>query len=301
MTMIVVFDTNVYRSMFGGIQTPVEVEARVKELIDKEARKGVKASMSSVVTMELLNHLRDPSDATDFKSCLNAARALYLHTSDKTSFTFRLLPLPEVQIAKEYFDQQFKSVEDSQKVLGRLLYEISQDPQERTLDKMNSDLEQVSTYLSDVRSAVADAAKRMVEDKISKEYKASILSDEFKRETARAMLCAVYMRLKGVPEEEAFNVISEEMINTYVKSHAVSLCFRAHFWSCFIDEGFDLSGKRSNSIFDEMILTHVGRTINNEEILLVTGDAKMHKAAEALGYQDRIMNVKEYKAFLDEF
>ena len=298
MTMIVVFDTNVYRSMFGRIQTPVEVEARIKELVDKEARKGVEASMSSVVAMELLNHLRDPSDATDFKSCLNAAQALYLHTGDKASF--RLLPLPEVQIAKEYFDQPFTSVEYSQEVLGRLLYEISQDPQERTLDKMRGDLEQVSTYLSDVRSAVADAAKRVVEDKISKEYKASILSDEFKRETARAMLCAVYMRLKGVPEEETFNVISEEMINTYVKSHAVSLCFRAHFWSCFIDEGFDLSGKRSNSIFDEMILSHVGRTINNEEILLVTGDAKMHEAAEALGYQDRIMNVKEYKAFLDE-
>lgn len=90
MTMIVVFDTNVYRSMFGRIQTPVEVEARIKELVDKEARKGVEASMSSVVAMELLNHLRDPSDATDFKSCLNAAQALYLHTGDKASLGFFL-------------------------------------------------------------------------------------------------------------------------------------------------------------------------------------------------------------------
>ena len=298
MHMIVVFDTNVYRSMFGSLKTPKEVEAKVKGLIEKEARKGVKAYMSSVVAMELLNHLRDSSDSTDFKSCLNAAQALYLHTGDKDSFS--VLPLPEAQIAMEYFNTAFTRVEDSQKVLGQLLYRISQDPQESTLDKMCGELEQVSSYLSKARSILGNVAPMVAEGKTNKEYKTFILSGEFQRETARAMLCAVCMGIRNIPQEEALNIISEKMIDSYVKSHEVSLRFRAHFWSCFIDEGFKPSGKRSNSIWDEMILSHVGRTINNEKIVVVTEDSQMHKAADTSGYQGLVMGVDEYKAYLDE-
>lgn len=297
--MIIVFDTNVYRSWYGHPNlTPEAVKEKVAELTELEKRKGITPLMSSTVAMELLSHLQDES-STNYRSCLLASQAIYYHTGNEKEF--RLLPLPEVQIAKEYFNQQYIEAENTQNAIGQILYNIACNPTEDTVrDNINS-IRQITEFLSTAEDSLADEVDSLIVNKVTPEqYKNWISSDHFKICTAQAMLCAVYMRMNGVTKEQAMKKVSDSMIKRYIKSHPVALQFRSHFWSCFLNEGFDLrKKKRANSIWDEFIMACAGRSINDEPIRIVTREKNIHKAAEEVSCSDFFMTPEQYKKYLD--
>lgn len=296
--MIVVFDTNVYRSWCGHPNlTPEAVKEKITELTEQEKRKGVTPLMSSTVAMELLSHLQDES-STNYRSCLLASQAIYCHTGNEEEF--RLLPLPEVQIAKEYFKKRYIEAENTQNAIGQILYNIACNPTKDTVrDNMDS-IRQITEFLSTAEDFLADEVDSFIDKVPPEQYKKWISSDCFKRCTAQAMLCAVYMRMNGVTQEQAMKVVSNSMIERYIESHATALQFRYHFWSCFLNEGFDLrKKKRANSIWDESIMGCAGRFINDEPIRIVTGEKNIHKAAEEVSCSDFFMTPEQYKKYLD--
>lgn len=296
--MIVVFDTNVYRSWYGHPNlTPEAVKEKVTELTEQEMSKGVKALMSSTVAMELLSHLQDES-STNYRSCLLASQAIYYHTGNEIEL--RLLPLPEVQIAREYFNQQYIKAEDSQKAIGQILYNIACTPTNNAVMENKENIRRISEFLSAAEDSLADEIDSLFRNEVTrKQYIDWNSSAQFKRDTAQAMLCAVYMRMNEVTQEQAMGVVSNSMIERYIESHAAALEFRSHFWSCFLNEGFDLrKKKRANSIWDEFIMGYAGRFINEEPIRIVTGEKNIHKAAKVVGCSDFFMTPEQYRKYL---
>ena len=96
--MYYVFDTNFYRTL-AARRTAEDIRALMPRIREAEEKIGVKPMMCSIVAQELLSHLLDQGGGTN---CTNACIALYLHTGDRKEF--RMIPLPEVQIAKMVFD-----------------------------------------------------------------------------------------------------------------------------------------------------------------------------------------------------
>ena len=180
-----------------------------------------------------------------------------------------------------------------------MLYEIARTPTVDTVIENSENIRRISDFLSTAELVLADEVASLVNKENRKQYIDWISSDHFKRDAALAMLCAVYMRMNEVTKEQAMRVVSESMIERYIESHTTALQFRCHFWSCFLDDGFDLKEKkRANSIWDEFIMGYAGRTIKGEPILLVTGEKNIHKAAEKVGCSEFFMTPDKYKECL---
>lgn len=312
--MITIFDTNAYWN-FVKDKTISDIEVEMSNLRKKECSKGIKPYMCTTVAMELLTHLLDGEDQRSFKNCLKASQAMYLHCGDAQSF--RLLPLPEVQIAKEYFSvDNHKSIQ-TQKNVGHILYNISQSANNDTVSKYKDSISQIKAFIDQGEESFASEVEKCIKTiapsseawdffanapKKKAEYLKYIRSEEFCKMTASAMLCAVSLVLldhQYIDEKEAVKDI-EEKIQTYIRSYNASLIFRRKVWECFANPNFNLREKsRANSIWDEHILHFVNKTVEGEKILLVTSDSKMKDSAKEADDKSLVYTYQEYITFLN--
>jgi hypothetical protein len=289
----------------------------VRIIKEKEKKKNIIPFMSTTVVMELLSHMLDDISSRSFNSCLKACQALYYHCGDEQSFN--LLPLPEVQISKEYFDIENNESIKTQKAVGQILYQICHTP---TLDTINANidnLKRIRSFICEAESTLQDEMLNFIKsvdpfatdwklfatnDKKRREYLDYVNSEEFERITATAMLRAVTMDLikkSYIEEKQVQYLITAKNISAYVESYKVSLEFRKMFWEFFAHSNFNLTKKaRTNFIWDELILHFVGKKVLNQDILLVTSDIKMKEAAKHIDKDSLVMTYEEYLKYLDE-
>lgn len=309
--MIVTGDTNFYRKIVEdvSIKKPWKLDAIAKELIKAEKKKGIRAMMGSIAASELLSHLLDDSKSRDYRSCLKACKVMYNHCrEDKNSF--RLLPSPQTQIAKEYFGKINLSAIKTQQILGVVMSHVAKKPKSKTITKFSNELTQVKDHIKDTEQCLINEVLGMcrqidpnytvwhlfVGDKTKRAaYLNFIRSQTFKEQTAYAMLIAVNMQLtqQGImPQTPA---VTQQMINTFVLSYQVALSLREFFFSQFLTPGFDLSTKsRANYLWDEQILYFVDKQVDNEDIVLLTSDKKMCDAAQTCNVRNKVKKYDEY-------
>lgn len=109
------------------------------------------------------------------------------------------------------------------------------------------------------------------------------------------MLVAVNMQLTQQGLLPQKSVVTQNMVNTFVRSYQVALSLREFFFSQFLNPGFDLSAKsRANYLWDEQILYFVGKQVGNEDLILLTSDNKMCDAAQSCGVRDKMKKYDEY-------
>lgn len=312
--MITIFDTNAYWN-FVKDKTISNIETEMTDLRRKECSKGITPYMCTTVAMELLSHLLDGENQRSFKNCLKSSQAMYFHCGDAGSF--RLLPLPEVQIAKEYFFVENYSSLETQRNVGHILYSISQSPNINTVNQYQDSISQIKAFIDQAEESFASEVEKYIstidpsasawnlfanDSKKKAEYLKYIRSEEFYKITASAMLCAVNFHLlsKGYVVEDQCKADVEKKIKGYVDSYKVSLIFRRKLWECIANPNFNLREKsRANSIWDEHILHFVNKSVAGEDILLVTSDAKMKDSAKEVDENLLVYTYDEYITFLN--
>lgn len=310
--MIVVFDTNAYRNLVSNL-TLDDAKNKIQVIKQYESKKNIMPMMCTTVAMELLTHLADLHNTRSFKSCLNACQVMYIHCGNSSEF--RLLPLPETQIAKEYFNVESQAFIDTQIAIGQILFKISRSPCVNTVNAYCGTIDKIKKFIASAEQTLADQVECMcknldprfsnwtlfiADNANRRKYLDYIHSEEFQNVTASAYLCALAMKLceQGykieLTEEEIRN-----KIQTYRQTYQAPLNLRAWFFSQLVNGGFNLnSNSRTNFLWDELILYFMGRKCNGEEILLVTSDKKMNEAAKRVNQNALIKTYDEYLGYI---
>lgn len=310
--MIVAFDTNVYRNL-ASRKSIQDAKRQLEEIKEKENEKNITSMMSTTVAMELLSHLLDKKDSISFVACHKACQLIYQHCGDPHGF--RVLPLPETQISMEYFGIQNKQFQDTQIAIGQLLYRIYRDPSMNTITQISSDIQKIKNFIHDAEATLITSIEEMCrkidpsfsnwtlfkdDDKKRKSFLSFVRSDNFKRETALAYLCAINLKLIS----QGYNVsLTEDMIkdmcSTYLESYSASLEFRSWGFCQLVNGGFDLSkNSRTNFLWDELILHLVGHKCDENPICLITSDKKMIEGTRRSKSKGLIMNLNDYLKYL---
>ena len=312
--MIVVFDTNAYRDL-GADKTAEETTDLVREIVKKEAENGIKAHMSTTVAMELMYHLQDDKLWHSYRSCIKAAPAMYAHCGDETQF--RLLPLPEVQVAKTFYGVEAASSITTQKSIGSILYDLTQGDAGTVATKYNKELAQIHTFIIDAETNLATQMDQLLaaydpnyqhdwnpfvnDESNRRKYLNMVDSDEFYTCTAKAFIIAVGVMLKSkglisvVPEYGALDKEAEAYVNAY----GASLLFRRRFFKYLANGGFDITkNSRANYMWDEQILHFAGQKVNREPVMIVTTDGNMRSAVNDYDATIPIKTLKDYLKFL---
>lgn len=309
--MIVVFDTNAYRNIVSRTSKD-EAVAKVVDIKHKEFEKGIIPFMSTTVAMELLSHLCDVKTSRNYQSCLKASQVMYLHCGDEKEF--RLLPLPETQISYEYFNIINIHSFNTQQVVGQLLYLIAKNPTDETVDSKMSELQKIRNFIDTGEQTLANEIERFCrmtdptftdwtifknDAKNRSEFLKNVRSEKFYKITAEAYLTAVVQDLKNKGYAINSN-IDETMIFKYVENYKASLQFRTWFFSQLVNGNFDLTkGSRTNFVWDELILHFIGQSCNNDPIMLVTSDGRMHDAVRGVYPNGLDTIIKTYEEYMD--
>lgn len=310
--MIVVFDTNAYRDLSSRKEYS-EVIERIKEIVDAERSKGIRAFMSTTVALELMYHLSDPNTWNSFRSCINAAPAMYLHCKENNSF--RVLPLPEVQIAKAYFGVENAKSIATQEAIGQIFYDLSTGDPQDIVKNHTANITKAHDFIVNAERAIAYEVDQFltnsdpnyqhdwnpfVNDQSSRDkYLNMIRSDDFLDISSFSMLAAVafYLLSTGInvsiPKGKEFI----EIIDLYRQDYAVSLYFRRRFFEFAANGGFDVTkDSRANYRWDEYILHNAGHSVNGEPIMIVTTDSNMITAMKK--FNAPCMKLAEYINYL---
>lgn len=294
MKKIIIFDTNAYRN-FVAEKCLTQIEEDICVIKKEEQRIGYEAFMSTTVGEELLSHMKDDYESRSFKSCIKAIQAIYWHCGNENEF--RLVPLPETQLAKEFFNVINKKSCHVQQVVGQLLYQIAKAPTIDTIKKYDSEIQQVVDYINDAESSLAENIEQLMknidpaysdwtlfknDDGNRKKWIEFVRSDNFKLQTALAMLVALGYDLES--QGISLQIIEEKMLKKqaedYMFRYAAPLELRKYWMEKLVGH-FDLTKQsRSNFIWDERILHQAGHTINNIPIVIVTSDNAMKECAE---------------------
>lgn len=308
MKKIIIFDTNAYRNFVDG-KSMTEIKKEICEIKAKEQNEGYIAFMGTTVGQELLSHMKDDCESRSFKSCIKAVQAIYWHCGDSNEF--RLVPLPETQLAKEFFNVENKKSLNVQQVVGQVLYQIANNPTSDTIKKYDSELQQIIDFINDAEKTLAGCIEQLMknidssysdwtlfkdDEKNRKKWIEFVRSYNFKLLTALAMLVALCYDLEGQGIAIKLVGIDEQkkQAENYISRYAAPFELRKYWMEKLLGH-FDLTKQsRSNFIWDERILHQAGKTINNIPILIVTSDGAMKECAERVNPQNEIITYNDY-------
>lgn len=312
--MIVVFDTNAYRDLAAN-KTADETYALTQTILEKETQQGIKAFMSTTVAMELLYHLQDNNLWRSYRSCIKAAPAMYLHCGDKDHF--RLLPLPETQIAQTFYGVEASSSILTQQSIGKILFDLSQGDAATVALSYSAELTKVHQFIEDAENTFATEMDNLLavydpnykhdwypfvnDESNRRKYLNMVDSDEFFTGTAKSFIIAVGMLLhsKGLINRVPLYNDLDAAADIYVKNYGPSLLFRRRYFKYLAGGGFDITkNSRANYLWDEQILHFAGHEANGEQIMIVTTDANMKSAINDYDTNMPVMTLSEYLVFL---
>lgn len=174
--MYIIFDTNIYRG-FTAQRSSEESKRKILAIKQLQDTKGVIALMSTTVASELIAHVLDNGAFNPEGNCTKAIRTLYMHCGDINSYG--MIPTPEVQISKDYFNKTDESGIETQKSIAQICYAISKDPTENTVNRFKEQIESIRKHNNDVEDSMKDLhnflAKVWKEDKRSEYDKIALI------------------------------------------------------------------------------------------------------------------------------
>lgn len=314
--MIVTCDTNFYRKLVENVHVrdTKTLDKLILAVINAERSKGISAMMGTVSSCEVLSHLLDDVSSRDFKSCLKASRVLFKHCQDGYN-SYRLLPSPQTQIAKEYFGFDNQIGIETQLAVGQIFSALAKSTTLKTINQFKDNLSKIKKHIVETENELIQGIisycksidpnytewNLFVGDKKNRQkYLTEIRSIAFDNTTALAMLVAVNQQIvaQGYNKTHTGQEIAL-MVNTYVKSYKTSLELRRYFWEQLLSPGFDLTKKsRANYLWDEQILHFVNHQVGSEDVVLITTDTKMVDAALKCGCRNKVLKYDEYIEFL---
>ena len=287
--MIVVGDTNFYRNLVhkNKLYSTESCNSFIKKLKEIENKKGIKKAMSTTVARELISHLKDNEDSESYKDCLFASKLLYDHCSEEDNTNY-LLPLPESQNAKSFFNVENKNSIEHQKNISSLLNKISISPDSSTISNCKSTIDSVIDFLDQAEKSLIQEMQcfaKSIDPSFSdwtlfcndstkrRKYIDYIRNNQFKKDTATAYLTA--LRLDLYSQSISTENICNNHIKQYLETNKVALKLRISFFEKFLTKNDLFIAKNRNFIWDEQIIQCVGKSSSNDNYVLLTDDKMM--------------------------
>lgn len=286
--MYIVLDTNAYRNFIFG-KTNEEIDETIHKIVRRQEELGIISLMSTTVARELICHLFDNGVFDETGDCTKAIRAMYGHCGDVK--TYNLVPLPETQLSMELFGTHNTKAEEQQKAVTEIVFNVFINPTIENLEPYLSNIERIKSHNNEAECELEGMLTKLKNIKLPNDMTFSVYaaSENFKKETATAYICALAIDLDIIPSKDirvdgnktTVPSIIIEKAEEYLKRYPAPIEMRSNLISKLDMSNFNPSKKeRLNQIWDEQILHLVNRQICGEPIILVTSDKGMISAID---------------------
>jgi hypothetical protein len=308
----VIFDTNAYRYLVKGKKFS-QVDKLIQKLKAKEQKNNIETLISPIVAKELLAHVADKKDAS-YDICLNAIKALYLHSS--IGKTYNMVASPELLISKAFFDKTIPANEETNKAIGQMLYHIATNPTEKVFKKLRQNLQANKDHVINGENSFATQMKQFVsvidpdakgwqifpsDEKKRKKVLAYIRSENCSFEIALAFLFISYQLLvftgdlELVPNEEL-----REKAKSLISVFPEPIALHKQVLENLVNSEFNLFNEsRTNFVWDIQLMFNVGNhQIDGSKLYFVTDDKAIIRSAIKENAKYTILNYEEYLDYL---
>lgn len=308
----VIFDTNAYRYLIKGKKFS-QVDKLIQKLKTKERKNNIETLISPIVAKELLAHVADKKDPS-YDICLNAVKALYLHSS--TGNTYNMVASPELLISKAFFDKTIPVKEETNKAIGQMLFHIATNPTEKVFKKLHRNLQANRDQVIDGENSFAIQMKQFVsvidpdaktwqifpnDEKKREKVLAYIRSESCSFEIAIAFLFISYQLLLFTGEIELVpNEELREKAKSLMSIFPEPIALHKQVLENLVNSEFNLFEKsRTNFVWDVQLMFNVGNhQIDGSKLYFVTDDKAIIKSAITGNAKYAILNYDEYFDYL---
>ncbi|NCC61051.1 MAG: hypothetical protein EOM12_08930 [Verrucomicrobiae bacterium] len=310
----VIFDTNSYRNFVKDCEID-QVSEAVRKLREKENEAGIKVYSSIIVGLELLGSLVEQDDGPNFKDCLKGIIALGIHCFDEEKKDLRIIPDARLLITGSFFPDSHKKKELVLRVrkVGGVICDIKNNYEDAIkthkskgtfstikkdlISERNKFLDKIKFLLNYIKEGIKKNSNENEND-IKRKTLNYINSDNFKESISLGIISSIQNNQKK--ENEIYKkakILREKFL--------LSVEFFRYILYKIIKNNIDLNSnrtieERANWIWDYNISFHISdETIDDRKIIIITSDKDMIDIFKNNSFGDRIMNLEEYRRFIN--
>jgi len=304
----VIFDTNAYREFsyyFGGDFS--EIVNNMEKLVYIERKKEIEAYISPPVLLELFSHLANPNDRA-YKNCKYSVIASYIHSKFQESDDYRILADSESTLAKLLFNYEDTALIQKWKVLGNYAYQIFINEDESNINKFRKYFELIAEYVGEVEEQFLSDIFNFVVLRLNPSainWK-PLINEKGKRKAflnylnsgnsiSGLALMQVY-KACNIAKIDPRKIKLDNYTDKAKNAFSAALTLFNEILKRIAESGCNLRNKnRRNWIWDIQILFSVtNNTLNNKNVMLITTDRDMLKAAQDVRLGSNVLRLKEY-------
>jgi len=310
----VIFDTNSYRQFVNSKSTE-DVVSCIKDIVNAESKKKIKAFGSAIVGLEMLGNLSEGESGLNYRDCLNGIIAMGNHCFDDNLKAPRIIPHAYLHIARSFFGTVPKKLENNIKNIGGFIDNFRENFEEAVSHHMKNTIIDVKRYIDREENSFSTNIVQLIDglknDIVSKHPRIAkrdlrnklidfILNDQFDTFIGLAIIIMTASNLKIIlPENESIN-----RAISLSKEFPLSVGF--YKWIChkIVHDNINMQSKPSkekrwNWLWDYHISFVIAKsTLDNREAILVTSDGDLSKILNHFGYKNRVMTITEYLHFI---
>lgn len=308
----VIFDTNAYRYLVEN-KSSGQINKLIGKLKAKEVKNNIETLISPVVASELLAHVADKNDPA-FDKCLNAIKALYLHSGNDD--TYNMIVSPELLLSRAFFNATIPQKEETNKAIGQMIYHLATNPSEKVFKKLRLNLRQNQMHVYDAEQNFAIQMKSFVSaiDPAAKGWQI------FANDAKKRMEVLQYIRSENVSFQIALGYIflvyqllvitgqinpleNEELYNRakeLVKIFPEPISLYKQVMENLVHSEYNLfENSRTNFVWDIYLMFNIGdHSIQGSKVYFVTSDKAIIRSAVRENAKYTILTYPEYIEYL---
>ncbi len=310
--MNLILDTNIYRNLVRNLSDD-EILATSNTIKDKCNRDDITLSFPISSAMELISHFND-ENPTEQQECKSALKLLVNLSTTCSSGDIKVSYIPPLNavLEKYFFETKGKYAEMYEKVIklaqilvGNIIgyepLEISKHT-ETVKNQLKSDKKEIrdnyEAYLRSINDGDADWEYFKDKKKLRNDYYNSLKSGRLSFLVAESFV------------DRAHNITEKIIIKDQDYIDKIIKFMRDFCPALLMNERLlenvgnsvkaiaDITDKRWNTIIDISIILGALYNPNNIDRRLVTEEKNIHSSFESCGFQNKIMNLGEFKSLM---
>lgn len=309
---IIVFDTNSYRQ-FASRASEEITKKHITDLKGLEKPRNIQAVLATDVALELYSHLDDLNDS-EYDICKNSVIAQHLHTLHNNSPA--LILNSDVHLCNVVFGKMPEFSKNQQEKVLKMSGFLYNNSTPHHLEGYTKNFKEIKRFnlqkkndfinrLKSFNNAVKDAHK-IIEDGTSEEIEAAqrrldITKEELSgdisiQKFAEGLLERATSTL-GIDKKNLRKEEIEEKINIIRTQFLVPIIFIRNIYKSIFQNPYDFNlrdPEKGNSYWDYELSFQISNYVNGNEIIFVTFEKKFSTAAKEAGYENRVINLKNY-------
>lgn len=303
--MNVIFDTNAYRN-FVFDKSSDDCISEIEDIVAIQNSKNITSFISATVAEELICHLYDGNSFDSEGDCTKALRSLYAHCGNDKNY--KIIPKPEVQIAKDLFGEIDKRGISTQAAVAQICYALYKNPVDTEISKYADQISDIKRHNEEVEFEVGKFFDDLADLWRNSKDKDDKKSESIKYISALSFVVSVAEKngYKGPKDYESLQEIFGIMTNIYMSQYPAPLQMRDNFVRKLTNPRFKPNKpERVNMVWDSLILHYSHQSINGDPIIIVTSDIAMREAAiqtspshSSTPFSGNVVTLQEYLDWL---